>query len=95
MKFRKRLLLYAKPHLIPLLTRIWPVPDDLPHREILIAMWGEHAGDRPEQLWALVTKVRKKIEPDPDHPRYLLSEPWVGYQLVTEPEKDSGQEVAH
>jgi two-component system, OmpR family, KDP operon response regulator KdpE len=61
----------------------------LPHREILIAMWGEHAGDRPEQLWALVTKVRKKIEPDPDHPRYLLSEPWVGYQLVTEPEGDS------
>jgi two-component system KDP operon response regulator KdpE len=61
----------------------------MPHREILIAMWGEHAGDRPEQLWALVTKVRKKIEPDPDHPRYLLSEPWVGYQLVTEPEQDA------
>jgi two-component system KDP operon response regulator KdpE len=67
----------------------------LPHREILIAMWGEHAGDRPEQLWALVTKVRKKIEPDPDHPRFLLSEPWVGYQLVTEPDKDPGQEVTH
>src|ERR1700722_1638754 len=67
----------------------------LPHREILIAMWGEHGGDRPEQLWALVTKVRKKIEPDPDHPRYLLSEPWVGYQLVTEPERDPGQEVTH
>jgi two-component system KDP operon response regulator KdpE len=66
----------------------------LPHREILIAMWGEHAGDRPEQLWALVTKVRKKIEPDPDHPRYLLSEPWVGYQLVTEPDKDSQPEIA-
>jgi two-component system KDP operon response regulator KdpE len=61
----------------------------LPHREILVAMWGERAADRPEQLWALVTKVRKKIEPDPDHPRYLLSEPWVGYQLVTEPGKDS------
>jgi two-component system KDP operon response regulator KdpE len=65
----------------------------LPHREILIAMWGEHAGDRPEQLWALVTKVRKKIEPDPEHPRYLLSEPWVGYQLVTEPVKDSRPET--
>ena len=65
----------------------------LPHREILIAMWGQHAGDRPEQLWALVTKVRKKIEPDPEHPRYLLSEPWVGYQLVTEPDKDSGREI--
>jgi two-component system, OmpR family, KDP operon response regulator KdpE len=64
----------------------------LPHREILIAMWGEHAAERPEQLWALVTKVRKKLEPDPDHPRYLLSEPWVGYQLVTEPANDSQPE---
>ena len=66
----------------------------LPHREILVAMWGERAADRPEQLWALVTKVRKKIEPDPDHPRYLLSEPWVGYQLVTEPEKDTRPGIA-
>jgi two-component system KDP operon response regulator KdpE len=60
----------------------------LSHREILVAMWGERAADRPEQLWTLVTKVRRKIEPHPDHPRYLLSEPWVGYQLVTEPEQD-------
>jgi two-component system KDP operon response regulator KdpE len=66
----------------------------LPHREILIAMWGQHAGDRPEQLWALVTKVRRKIEPDPEHPRYLLSEPWVGYQLVTDPERDSRPNVS-
>jgi two-component system KDP operon response regulator KdpE len=58
----------------------------LTHREILVAMWGQHAGDRPEQLWALVRKVRKKIEPDPEHPRYLMSEPRVGYQLVTEPD---------
>jgi two-component system, OmpR family, KDP operon response regulator KdpE len=56
----------------------------LPHRAILMAIWGEHAIDRPEQLWALVTKLRKKIEPDPEHPRYLMSEPWVGYRLVTE-----------
>ena len=56
----------------------------IPHRAILLAIWGEHAVDRPEQLWALVTKVRKKIEPDPERPQYLLSEPWVGYQLVTD-----------
>jgi two-component system KDP operon response regulator KdpE len=56
----------------------------LPHRVILTAIWGEHAADRPEQLWALVTKVRRKIEPDPEQPRYLMSEPWVGYRLVTE-----------
>jgi two-component system, OmpR family, KDP operon response regulator KdpE len=56
----------------------------IPHQAILMAIWGEHAVDHPEQLWALVTKVRRKIEPHPDQPRYLLSEPWVGYQLVTE-----------
>jgi two-component system KDP operon response regulator KdpE len=64
----------------------------LTHREILVAMWGQHAGDRPDQLWALVRKVRKKIEPDPEHPRYLVSEPRVGYQLVTEP--DSAREIS-
>jgi two-component system KDP operon response regulator KdpE len=61
----------------------------LPHRTILMAIWGEHAIDRPEQLWALVTKLRKKIEPDPERPRYLLSEPWVGYRLATEPDRAS------
>src|SRR3984957_17660407 len=66
----------------------------LPHREILIAMWGEHAGDHPERLWALVTKVRRKIEPDPSHPRYLLSEPWVGYQLVTQSDGDSPRDIS-
>jgi two-component system KDP operon response regulator KdpE len=56
----------------------------IPHHAILMAIWGEHAIDRPEQLWALVTKVRKKIEPDPEEPRFLVSEPWVGYRLVTD-----------
>ena len=53
----------------------------IPHRSILMAIWGEHSIDHPEQLWALVTKVRRKIEPDPERPRYLLSEPWVGYRF--------------
>jgi two-component system, OmpR family, KDP operon response regulator KdpE len=58
----------------------------IPHQVILMAIWGQHAVARPEQLWALVTKVRRKIEPDPDRPRYLISEPWVGYRLATEPD---------
>lgn len=62
----------------------------IPHQAILMAVWGQHSVDRPEQLWALVTKVRKKIEPDPDHPRFLVSEPWVGYRLVTEPDVPLG-----
>ena len=58
----------------------------LTHRAILKAIWGPHAVDQPEHLWVLVKQLRKKIEPDPAHPRYLLSEPWVGYRLASEPE---------
>jgi two-component system, OmpR family, KDP operon response regulator KdpE len=56
----------------------------LTHRTILRAIWGPHAMDRPEHLWALVAQLRRKIEPDPAQPRYVLSEPWVGYRLNTE-----------
>jgi len=57
----------------------------LTHRAILKAVWGPNAVDQPEHLWVLVAQLRKKIEPDPSKPRFLLSEPWVGYRLATEP----------
>jgi two-component system KDP operon response regulator KdpE len=56
----------------------------LTHRVILKAIWGPNAVDQPEHLWVLVGQLRKKIEPDPARPRYLVSEPWVGYRLVTD-----------
>ncbi len=56
----------------------------LTHRAILKAIWGPNAVDQPEHLWVLMGQLRKKIEPDPATPRYLLSEPWVGYRLVSE-----------
>jgi two-component system KDP operon response regulator KdpE len=55
------------------------------HRAILKAIWGANAVDQPEHLWVLVAQLRKKIETDPGTPRYLVSEPWVGYRLSTEP----------
>ena len=55
----------------------------LTHHTILKAIWGRHAVDHPEHLWVLVGQLRKKIETDPTQPRYLVSEPWVGYRLVT------------
>jgi two-component system KDP operon response regulator KdpE len=54
------------------------------HRAILKAVWGPNAVDQPEHLWVLVAQLRKKIEVDPAAPRYLISEPWVGYRLATE-----------
>jgi two-component system KDP operon response regulator KdpE len=59
----------------------------LTHRAILKAIWGPNAVEQTEHLWTLVAQVRKKIEPDPGKPQYLLSEPWVGYRFAT---ADSG-----
>ena len=56
----------------------------LTHRAILKEVWGPNAVEQPEHLWTLVAQLRRKIEPDPSAPKYLLSEPWVGYRLVTE-----------
>jgi two-component system KDP operon response regulator KdpE len=56
----------------------------LTHRAILKEVWGPNAVEQPEHLWTLVAQLRKKIEPDPANPKYLLSEPWVGYRFVTE-----------
>jgi len=54
----------------------------LTHRAILKAVWGPNAVEQPEHLWTLVAQLRKKIEPDPGAPKYLVSEPWVGYRFV-------------
>jgi two-component system KDP operon response regulator KdpE len=55
----------------------------LTHRTILKAVWGPNAVDQPEHLWVLMGQLRKKIEVDAANPRYLVSEPWVGYRLAT------------
>jgi two-component system KDP operon response regulator KdpE len=54
----------------------------LTHRAILKAIWGPHATDQPEQLRVLVGSLRKKIELNPASPRYILTEPWVGYRFA-------------
>ena len=56
----------------------------LTHRAILKAIWGPNAVNQPEHLWVLIGQLRRKIEPDPSNPRYLISEPWVGYRFATE-----------
>ena len=56
----------------------------LTHHTILTAIWGPHAAAQPEYLWVLVRQLRKRLEPDPSHPRYLVSEPWVGYRFVVD-----------
>jgi two-component system KDP operon response regulator KdpE len=55
----------------------------LTHRAILKAIWGGNAVNQTEHLWVLMGQLRKKIEVDPAKPRYLVSEPWVGYRFVS------------
>jgi two-component system KDP operon response regulator KdpE len=52
------------------------------HRTILKTIWGPNAVDQPEHLRVLMGQLRKKLEPDPARPRYLLTEPWVGYRFA-------------
>ena len=54
----------------------------LTHRTILKAIWGPNAVDQPEHLRVLVGALRKKIETNPSSPRYILTEPWVGYRFA-------------
>lgn len=56
----------------------------LTHRAILKAIWGTHSVEQPEHLRVLIGQLRKKIERDPSHPHYLLTEPWVGYRFSAE-----------
>jgi len=51
------------------------------HRELLQAVWGPDYGDQVDYLRVFVNQLRKKIEPNPSSPVYLLTEPWVGYRL--------------
>jgi two-component system KDP operon response regulator KdpE len=59
----------------------------LPHDKILQAVWGPDYGSEVEYLRVFVNQLRKKIEPDPPRPRYILTEPWLGYRFAM-PELD-------
>ena len=58
----------------------------IPHAKILQTVWGPDYVGEVEYLHVLVNQLRKKIEPDPSKPRYILTEPWFGYrfQLTTD-----------
>ncbi len=54
----------------------------IPHGRLLQAVWGPDYGDQVEYLRVFINQLRKKIEPNPAQPRYLLTEPWVGYRFA-------------
>lgn len=53
----------------------------LTHRTLLTAIWGGESSEQTEYLRVFVGQLRKKIEPEPSTPRYILTEPWIGYRF--------------
>jgi two-component system KDP operon response regulator KdpE len=54
------------------------------HSDLLARVWGPEYHDEVDYLWTYVRYLRNKIEPDPGNPRYIISEPGVGYMLAAE-----------
>ena len=54
----------------------------LTHRNLLAAVWGGNSIEQTEYLRVFIRHLRKKIESDANRPRYLLTEPWVGYRFL-------------
>jgi two-component system, OmpR family, KDP operon response regulator KdpE len=53
----------------------------LTHRSILAAVWGGNQTEQTEYLRVFFGQLRKKVEKDPSDPKYILTEPWVGYKF--------------
>ena len=53
----------------------------LTHHDLLTAVWGAEYADDRGYLWAYIRRLRRKLEADPDEPRYLLTEAGIGYWL--------------
>jgi two-component system KDP operon response regulator KdpE len=76
--------------LLALLMKNEGVP--LTHTKLLRAIWGPEYGEELEYLRSNVRALRKKIEDDPAQPKYILTEPWVGYRFH-DPSPDNQAEL--
>ena len=56
------------------------------HRELLQAVWGPDYGNQADHLRVFIKNLRRKIEPNPDSPEHIFTEPWVGYRFNYPPE---------
>ena len=53
----------------------------VPHERLLASVWGPLYGNEREYLRVIVNQLRKKIEDDPAHPTYILTETHIGYRF--------------
>ena len=73
--------------LLALLMRNRGVP--VTHAKLLRAIWGPEYGTELDYLRSFVRTLRKKIEDDPARPRYIVTEPWVGYRFCDPAESET------
>jgi len=64
----------------------------LTHRRLLQAVWGPDYGEETDSLRVVINQLRKKIEADPARPKYIVTEPWVGYRF--QPPRASAAKLA-
>jgi two-component system KDP operon response regulator KdpE len=54
-------------------------------QQIIARVWDSAAGTTHDTVRVHMSALRRKIEPDPANPRYIVTEPWVGYRFIAEP----------
>jgi two-component system KDP operon response regulator KdpE len=75
-------VIHLSPKEFELLTFLMQHKDvPVTHARLLRAVWGPEYGNEPDYLRSYVRALRKKVEDNPGHPEYILTEPWVGYRL--------------
>ncbi len=65
----------------------------IPHAKLLQAVWGPEYRGQVQYLHVFMMQIRKKIEPDHSNPRYILTEPWVGYKFNLPVRANENREV--
>jgi len=53
--------------------------------QIISRVWRDAPSTTADTVRVHMSSLRKKIEPDPSAPRYIVTEPWVGYRFIAEP----------
>lgn len=67
----------------------------VPQKELLQAVWGETYENETNYLRLFISQLRKKLEPNPQLPTYILTEPGIGYRLIANPVPNSEYEGAN
>ena len=79
-------LVQLTPHEFELLRALARNPGKLmTHSSLLREVWGSAYGDESHYLHVYVSQLRRKLEPDPARPRYIITEPGAGYRLLSTP----------